>query len=614
MANKKVVSIQIDAETGDVIEKLEGVKKSTKDTSADMEKSMGGALGKIDSLTGGAITKVQGLIKGVKGVTLGMKALKAAIASTGIGLLVIAVASLAAYFTSTKRGGEKLDRFLAGMSATFAVITDRLSAFGEYLVAAFENPQQALKDFGKLIKEFVLNRITDVLNGVTGMGKALKLVFEGEFKEAFEVGKQAALDLATGLVPVLGLAKELAPAFKDITTEILAEADAATKLTGSMQRLVDLERVLKVARAEGLAEIEKQKLIADDVTKSTDERLVAAQAAFDLEQSLLDRELSAARQRVSIIAQQNALGESSAEDLDRLAEARITLASIEQGSITRSIELQNKKNAIEAEGARQALAAVQEFRDARAVFEDAEEAKNESIETEQAKLSEKLLLLNQTEEQAFKSKYAALRLIAGENEALLTDITALETAEREAINAKSVENRKAQNKALANASLNVAGAAIGALISLNDSADKKSEVQKKRAFERDKKLKIAQAVIQTIQGASGAFQQGMSTYPAPFGAVIGGVMAAISVAAGVKQISKIKKSTYGGSSSAGSAPSGGGGSIPSGASSTPSSPSITGNIGQGETQGAIRAYVVSKDTTNQQSAEQLVEDQSQLVD
>lgn len=117
-----------------------------------------------------------------------------------------------------------------------------------------------------------------------------------------------------------------------------------------------------------------------------------------------------------------------------------------------------------------------------------------------------------------------------------------------------------------------------------------------------------------IQGASGAFQQGVSTYPFPFGAIIGGVMAAVSVASGIAQIAKIKKTTYngGGGGGGGGAPSARTASLPSG-NNAPKAPSIQGDIGQGETQGSIRAYVVSKDTTNQQSKDQLVQDQAQLV-
>ena len=281
MADKRIIKVEIDAETGDVITKLEGVAKKSKETASEMKNQLSGALGQIDKLTGGAITKVQGLIKGVKGVTIGMKSLKAAIASTGIGLLVIALGSLVAYFTSTKRGSEKLERVMTTLSAAFSVITDRLSAFGETLVNAFENPQQAIKDFGESLKTFVMNRVRDLINGVKGLGTAIGLLFDGEFLEAGKAAGQAFLDIGSAVVPLAGLIRDNADAIGEMVDEINREAAAANKLTGQLQRLTDLERNLGVERAAAGVQIAANKLASEDLTKTTEERLEAAQAAFD---------------------------------------------------------------------------------------------------------------------------------------------------------------------------------------------------------------------------------------------------------------------------------------------------------------------------------------------
>lgn len=58
--------------------------------------------------------------------------------------------------------------------------------------------------------------------------------------------------------------------------------------------------------------------------------------------------------------------------------------------------------------------------------------------------------------------------------------------------------------------------------------------------EEQKKLQIAQAVINTIGGAAGAFLQAMATYPAPAGPIIGAAMAAVATATGIAQIAKMK--------------------------------------------------------------------------
>lgn len=54
---------------------------------------------------------------------------------------------------------------------------------------------EVLRDFGKLIKEVVITHITSLLSGITGVGRALYLLFTGEFKEAISAGKAAFLDL-----------------------------------------------------------------------------------------------------------------------------------------------------------------------------------------------------------------------------------------------------------------------------------------------------------------------------------------------------------------------------------------------------------------------------------
>jgi tape measure domain-containing protein len=54
---------------------------------------------------------------------------------------------------------------------------------------------EVLKGFGTAIKNYVINRIQELLSGITGMGSALKAFFSGDFKGAFEIGKKAVNDL-----------------------------------------------------------------------------------------------------------------------------------------------------------------------------------------------------------------------------------------------------------------------------------------------------------------------------------------------------------------------------------------------------------------------------------
>ena len=86
--------------------------------------------------------------------------------------------------------------------AKVAIVIGLLIAAVSYLWQNFEGFRgtvmgtwEVLKGFGSAIKEYVINRIQDLLSGITGMGSALKAFFSGDFKSAFEIGKKAVGDL-----------------------------------------------------------------------------------------------------------------------------------------------------------------------------------------------------------------------------------------------------------------------------------------------------------------------------------------------------------------------------------------------------------------------------------
>ena len=70
-----------------------------------------------------------------------------------------------------------------------------------------------------------------------------------------------------------------------------------------------------------------------------------------------------------------------------------------------------------------------------------------------------------------------------------------------------------------------------------------------KQFEAVKAFQIAQATINTIAGAIAAFMSCQSTYPQPYGAIIGAIQAAAVTTAGVAQIAKIKSTQLGGGGS-----------------------------------------------------------------
>lgn len=76
-------------------------------------------------------------------------------------------------------------------------------------------------------------------------------------------------------------------------------------------------------------------------------------------------------------------------------------------------------------------------------------------------------------------------------------------------------------------------------------AGKISEEAAEEQFENVKAIQTAQAVINTIAGAVGAFMQATATIPFPYGQIVGGIAAAAATAAGMAQIAKIQSTTIG---------------------------------------------------------------------
>lgn len=136
---------------------------------------------------------------------------------------------------------------------------------------------------------------------------------------------------------------------------------------------------------------------------------------------------------------------------------------------------------------------------------------------------------------------------------------------------------------------------------------------KKKAFEQDKKLRIAQVVISTITGAVAALTGMISAVPGPVGIVLGAVAAAAVAVTGALQVAAINKQKFDAGSPPAApklqVPSSSGSSSIQGSQQGPDLYSINGDSDQGLGNGKrtaqkssepIKAYVVSQEVTSSQ--------------
>lgn len=74
--------------------------------------------------------------------------------------------------------------------------------------------------------------------------------------------------------------------------------------------------------------------------------------------------------------------------------------------------------------------------------------------------------------------------------------------------------------------------------------DEKSQKVAKKSYKKAQALRIAEATINTLNGAIGGFMQATATYPAPYGQILGAAVSAAAIASGMAQIQKIRSTSF----------------------------------------------------------------------
>lgn len=81
---------------------------------------------------------------------------------------------------------------IASLAAITVVCWNKFEGFRKVIFKGWE----AMKLFGNVIKDYVINRFQELLSGITGIGSALMKFFKGDWEDAWETGKKAVFDLS----------------------------------------------------------------------------------------------------------------------------------------------------------------------------------------------------------------------------------------------------------------------------------------------------------------------------------------------------------------------------------------------------------------------------------
>jgi hypothetical protein len=569
MAVEKVIKLKV--ENGEAILNVQELNKALSDTNKQtdgLNATMANATEAIDKYTGGAASGFKALVGGVKSFVVGMKTVKGALISTGIGAFVVVLGSLFAYFTQTSRGADKLAEVMGGLGAAVKVVIDRF----------------------------------------VGLGESLVKFFSGDFK---------------------GAVKGIKDAFAGLGDEIARETKAGSALAKQLDDIEDRERDLIKMRAAANVQLTEARLIADDQTKSIEEREKAVRRVNDLETKVAKAEQANAQAYVNYLKEKKRLGETTDADLLALAEAEAKVDEMRSESLRRQKKLQNELKSLASERKQQEAEALsnikklteeeQKLADLRKQWatEDSAAAAKKA-ETDKVLRGQNVAAYNdmlaqmrgssgtaeQQELAAAEQQYLALTTLAIKAGKSTVEATQLYEQKKRDIKKKYADQARADELANAAASVQLAGQAFGALAQLSEALGKDNEKNAEKTFKITKALRIGEAVASTAAAI-------MTQLAVPQDALTGAnfVKAGIVAVTGAAQIATIASTKF--------QPSGGGGNKPSspsiptaGASAQPMTPNISFNSSENQLAGMLgrpmRAYVINQDITNANQLERRI--------
>ena len=577
-------------------DKLDDSLEDTADAADDVGEASKQMSGGLDKMSGGLITMFKGAVKGAKTFVLGLKTLKGAMIATGVGALVVAVGSLVAFFTKTQKGAEMLEIASASLGVVMGKLTDTFSKMGGIMISIFTDPVQAIKDFGNFLEKFVMDRVTNLMDGLGFLGSAVSKLFKRDFAGAMADAKKGVENLAmanpliAGTVLVVG---ELVDATKELVDETTKAVTAQNALTKASQDLRQAERDLIVDEAKKLAIIAEQEVISKDITKSFAERIAANKLAQEAEASVHAQRVANAKETLRIHQEEISLTESLEADLKREAELIAAVTNLD----TQSAKLKKKFVVEEGMLNEQMAAEAKAIDDAellriatlRAATQSAEQNEIDVVAAKYIKLHEMAQGNAETE-----------KLLKEKQEADLLAITEKYAAKEEEVTKTAEKTKQELRQETINSVMAMTNAAFSLFAALDQGREDDDKKTAKARFKRAKAMQIAGAVMSTGSAIIGALSPppvGLGPTPAGFAASI---TAALTGAASIASISKTRFDSGGSSTiTTPSAPRSENQTtalVPDTFAPSSTSPTDLESI----TNKPIKAYVVGQDMTSQQ--------------
>ena len=208
------------------------------------------------------------------GATNGLKAFRVALAATGIGLILVALASLVALLKRTTGGADFLAKVFGSVGAVVDVLLTRLTKLGGAIASLFDsnaNSAEQFKDVFSGINAEIAESIS-LVSQLVDLQRQLKndalaitftqALLNKQIKEANLIGEDTTKSLRTreeAIKRSLSLSEQLLSSRKEFNADEQAALRLQIKLEGDQNKALELRQELAEKVAEGL-DIETQVL------------------------------------------------------------------------------------------------------------------------------------------------------------------------------------------------------------------------------------------------------------------------------------------------------------------------------------------------------------------
>ena len=557
-------------ETGFLQDRFNGLKDSLKKLRTDLKNGIGALRNFTKS------TSVLG------------KVMKTTLLASGIGLVLVALTSLISYFRNSEEGSRKFKIALETLSIIVGNIADFFADLGGKMVDTFTNPREALVNFGRALKQNIINRVQGMLELLPALGKAISLAFKGQFKAAGKTAADAMGKVLLGVEDVtdkvVDFGESAVESFKNTVQAVNEAVDAATNLVDTTRLLRDEQQRLTVQNAELNQELEKQRKIAEDTTLDYETRKAALDKVNEAQIQLAQNVARQAKIEEDLLKQQIAVegNYEKREELEtQLADA--TAARIDAQTALNTVEQEAAKLGRELD--------LEEVERKRGINETLEALRIENLENEFEQARQELAL---SEQQAIEE----LRL-ARATEEQITQAQNEFSKKREKIAEEEAKFKMALEQQVQDANLSVASQALGAISGLLGENSKAA-----------KAFAIAQTTIDTYMAAQKAYASQLIPGD-PTSPIRASIAAGVAIASGLANVRNIVK-TNPDSTAAPTA-------------SAPPAPRFNTTGAVGNTLGVIggqnvvtpeaqvtKTYVIAEDVTSAQEASKKINDLARL--